>query len=387
MSETPPPPPNSIGSAPASTAAHAKNMVRNVAVSVTSTVLGATLIYFLGFQHKNGGGGASPVADMLVTKEATSKAWKGYVAVENIYYKNSQSIMKDLQATKQLDDFEENIIKESDKFQTDLPQVLKDQNIDGAFISLINRRLENEKGTEVKMKKYLSNLQAIVKGGYSQTEKQQKLQAEDASWATYSKGTVERAITDLEDLAKILSDRYQIPFAMTDLLVYNEIKKAENNQPGTNNENNNAGTKDNNGGAPTNIPTEPNAEEPKNGPVNTADRNNEVKDPDNYKAEEKQKTDGGVKDRILGEWYTNDAEIGIFRNGTMYWNLQNGETTGGNWKFSNNQLIMYPRANYSIPQGTIWTFNISNILNGTMTLTLATRPFNVYHLTRNEIDD
>jgi hypothetical protein len=386
MSDTPPPPPSSSGPAPASTIGHAKNMVRNVAVSVTSTVLGATLIYFLGFQHRSGGDGPK-TADMLVTKEATSKAWKSYVAVENIYYKNSQSVFKDLQQTKQLDDFEENIIRESDKFQTDLPQVLKDENIDGAFISLINRRLENEKSTEVKMKKYLSNLQGIVKGNYSQTEKQEKLAAEDAAWASYSKGTVERAVTDLEDLAKILSDRYQIPFAMTDLLVYNEIKKAENTKP---EDNNKVVTKEDNNGTPTDVPAEVNkVEEPKNGGVNTVDRTNEVKIPNDnvYKAEDRQKNDGGTKERILGEWYTNDAEIGIFRNGSMYWNLQNGETTSGSWKFSNNQLIMYPKANYSIPQGTIWTFNVSNITKGTMTLTLAVRPFNVYYLVRNEIDD
>jgi hypothetical protein len=388
MSETPTPPPYSPTPQPAP-ASHATNMARNIAVSVISTVLGATLIYYLGFRGDGGGGDKT-----LITKEATSKAWKSFVAVENIYYKNSLSILDDLKETKKLADFSENIIKESQKFQRDLPEVMKDPNIDGAFVSMIQRRLENEKNIEVKTKKYLDNLQSILDEGLPLEKQRQKLDDADDAWSAYTKGARQRAITDVEDLAKALSDRYQVPFAMTDFMEYNEIKKETTNTNKTDN------TNKTNTDNPDNTKTDNNNNNPGN-PDNTANQVPANPNKGNNNATDNTKNNAGnintnkttdqninnapVNEKLLaGQWDTKDAGIDLYKNGSMYWTMDNGESTSGTWKFSNNQLYMYPKGNNKIANGTIWIFNLSNVTPNSFTMTLSYKPFNTYYLIRSD---
>ena len=66
-------------------------ILRNIIVGVTTTVLGSSAVYFLGFSHRNN----NSTNDYLVTKEATTKAWKSYETIDNIYYKNTVSLSKD----------------------------------------------------------------------------------------------------------------------------------------------------------------------------------------------------------------------------------------------------------------------------------------------------
>jgi hypothetical protein len=386
MSDMPIPPLPPSSSSPGTNptpVTHATNMARNIAVSVISTVLGATLIYYLGF--KNDGGGDNT----LLTKEATTKAWRSYVTIENIYYKHSVSILNDLQQSKKFGDFKENIIRESDKFQRDLPEVIKAKNIDNTFVSMIQRRLENEKSTEVRIKDYLDNIQAILDKNLPANERQEKLEAEDKNWMAYSKGNRDRAVTDIEDLAKTLSDRYQTPFAMTDLLVYNEIKKEESG---------NTNPTDNNANKPTkNGPADPNAntndDNGKNA-ANTDDNNrnnpNDTKNnPGDAKVSVSRNDDQNNKNIIVdeklleGQWDTKDAGIDLYKNGVMYWSTDNGDRASGTWKFSNNQLYMYPKASNKVAANTTWIFNLSNVTPNSFTMTLAYKPFNTYYLIRS----
>jgi hypothetical protein len=392
MSETHTPPPYSPTPSP-NPVSHATNMARNIAVSVISTVLGATLIYYLGFRGDGGGGDKT-----LITKEATTKAWKSFVTVENIYYKNTLSLVNELKETKKLADFNENVIKESEKFQRDLPEVLKDKNIDGAFISMIQRRLENEKNVEVKMKKYLDNIQSILDQNLAVEKQREKLDAEDNAWTSYTKGARERAITDIEDLAKTLSDRYQVPFAMTDFLEFNEIKKETPNTNKTDNTDNNK-TNTNN---PDNTKTDNNNNNPGN-PGNTGNlvpadpdkgnNNNNAKDNTNNNAgnvntnkaiDQNQNTTPVNEKWLAGQWDTKDAGIDLYKNGSMYWTMDNGEKASGTWKFSNNQLYMYPKASQKIANGTTWIFNLSNVTPNSFTMTLSYKPFNTYYLIRSD---
>ncbi len=389
MSEAPVPPPSSSGPSSGPTA-HATTMVRNIVVSVISTVLGATMIYFLGFHNKGGGGGGSSAADMLVTKESTTKAWKSYVAVENIYYKNTQSIVNELQRTQNFSDFRENVNKESQKFQEDLPQVIKDKTIDGAFVSMINRRLENEKGSEIKMKGYFDNIQSILRKDLTTAERRRELDDEDAAWEKYNLGMRERAVIDVEDLAKMLSERYQQPFAVNDLLIYVELKKGLTDPNKTSEKKDNTQTQlenktDANKPVDQNDPQGVGPAEPSNEQktVDNNDKNATNANLNNKKTEEPKNNSGNYNQKMLGEWYTADAEIGIFKNGSMYWNLQSGESTSGTWRWDHNQLFMYPQPNRSIKKGTIWVFTISDLSAHTLTLTMATQPFYKYFLSKD----
>jgi len=352
-------------------ASHSPNIFRNILVGVTTTVLGSSAIYFLGFNHRSAGSSGN---DYLVVKDATIKAWKSYVTIENIYTKNSISLMKELQETKKLDDFEENIIQESKKFETDLEQLIKDQKIDGDFISMIKRRLQNENIAIPKTKNYLGNIRSIVNSNFSQAEKSEKLAAEDQSWATYSKGTSERAITDVEDLAKILSERYAQPFAMTDLIIYKMLKdKAANTDTTTTRNNINPNPDPANGSINQNTDNVSNINNPVNTRINP-DKNNSNNTVNN--------TISVNKSMLTGDWSTNGAEIYLSQDGTMEWEvLSNGDNAYGTWNLYNNQLYMYATGSKTGQKST-WVFNLTNVSGNSFTMTLNVQPYNSYSLVR-----
>ncbi|MBK5272891.1 MAG: hypothetical protein JJE22_17970 [Bacteroidia bacterium] len=360
------------------------NILRNIIVGVTTTVLGSSAIYFLGFNHKGGGG--STTENILVTKEFTTKAWKSYVTSENIYTKNSISLMKELQETKKLDDFEENILQESDKFISDMNQLMKDDNIDGDFISMIKRRIQNENVVIPKTKAYLGNIRSIINSNLSQTEKTEKLAAADKDWATYSKGITERSITDIEDLAKTLSERYMQPFAMTDLLIYKMIKNQGTNNTTTDpgNENNlNKGNNENPLNGQNSQPVAPDANNISNTSTNPANNNNAVDN--NYNNPVKNNSGTTVtKSMLTGDWSTNGAEIYLYKDGTMEWEvLSTGDNANGTWQFYNNQLYMYATSSKTGQRST-WVFNLSNVSRNAFTMTLSVQPYNTYSLVRME---
>src|SRR5262245_45556721 len=118
-------------------------MIRNIIVGVTTSVLGAGALYFLGINKS--GDSPSSKHSFLEAKEATTKGWKSYVTDDNIYYKNTISIFNDLQRSKQIDDYRDNLLKEMHKFQDDLSSILKDEDLDNSFVTMIKRRQDVEK--------------------------------------------------------------------------------------------------------------------------------------------------------------------------------------------------------------------------------------------------
>jgi len=355
------------------------NILRNIIVGVTTTVLGSSAIYFLGFNHR--GSDRSATENILVTKEFTTKAWKSYVTSENIYTKNTLSLMKELQETKKLDDFEENIFQESEKFKNDLEQLIKDKNIDGDFVSMIKRRIQNENNVTPKTKAYLGNIKSIVNSDLSQAEKSEKLAAADKDWATYSKGAMERSITDIEDLAKTLSERYMQPFAMTDLLIYKMIKNPAGNTDTTNIGNKNTVNpqgNDNVNSGPTNNAVPANATgNANNNPTNNNDLAN-----NNYNNPANNNIIAIKKSMLVGNWSTNGAEIYLLKNGSMSWEvLSNGDNAYGTWRLNDNQLYMYA-TNTATQQQSTWIFNLSNVSSNAFTMKLSVPPYNTYNLVR-----
>src|SRR2546430_4928179 len=118
--------------------------VRNIVISVITTVLGTAAVYYLGFR---GTGGGSP--DFLVVKDATINAWKNYVTYENIYSKNVKTIFgsngQQITKVSEVNDLEDQLLNESHKFTDDIDKLADDKNIDKAFISLLKRRSNVEK--------------------------------------------------------------------------------------------------------------------------------------------------------------------------------------------------------------------------------------------------
>src|SRR5690606_4502245 len=234
----------------------ASTIMRNILVGVTTTVLGSTAIYFLGFHNRGGKSGPSAAENLLVMKEVTTKAWKSYVTTDNIYYKNLLSINKDFQESPDLELYKQDVTKEADRFRKDVDDLLKEENLDKTFASMLSRRLEREKEALDKMTDYVEAIQRLQRSELGEKEVMEKANEEGKKFEKYSKTAVERAATEVEDIAKTLAERYGQAFSLSDFLFYNDYKKTQtagnnnNNQPGENNSNTNIGSTETN--QPTN---------------------------------------------------------------------------------------------------------------------------------------
>ena len=115
------------------------NVIRNMIISVLTTVLGATIIYFLGFNNKK------PGFTKLEREDVTVNAWKTYVTIENIYTKNSTSLLRDRILDKiELEDFLSESLKESETLRSSLNELIAVEGIDKDLVSTFKRRLANE---------------------------------------------------------------------------------------------------------------------------------------------------------------------------------------------------------------------------------------------------
>src|SRR5687767_6531987 len=153
MAESPPP-----STSAGSPAGHTTLMFRNIIVGVTTTILGSTAVYFLGFHNKGKGG---TKASYLEMKESTTRAWRTYVAIDNIYYKNLMSINKDKELILDLDRYKAEMFKEGARFKRDAQNIMKDEDVDKAFVSMMERRFEREKEAEDAITIYIDKLKAI----------------------------------------------------------------------------------------------------------------------------------------------------------------------------------------------------------------------------------
>lgn len=189
-------------------------------ISVATTVIGATIIYFLGFNKK-------PGISKLEREEATVNAWKTYVTVENIYTKASASLLRDIPKTG-LEDFLSQSLKESEKFQASLDGLITDDAIDKDLISLLKRRQENEKTQFAKAEKLFNRFIEMSKsekiGAMTEQQIKDTVMVEMTRSYEQSKGLIDRSVSEIEDLSNTLSDRYDQLFSMNDFLVIQVFK-------------------------------------------------------------------------------------------------------------------------------------------------------------------
>ncbi len=363
---TPPIPP------PPSTqpASHNAIMIRNILTGVITTVVGAVTVYFI----THGGNNSSSSGDYLVVKEATTKAWKTYVAVENLEYKNTMLLSNHLKDLDGLDEFKQELTKESDKFNTDMEKLLKNDNIDDAFVSLLKRRLDAEKEAMEKWNVFFASSKNIVNTTEAGQERSDKITAEYNKMQTSGKLILERTKTEITDLAKSLSEKYGQPFAVTDLILFQENNNTSNNNNNTATNNadankNNSTNNDNNLNNPGNNNNNANN-------ANTSNTGNN--DNAGYSNTNKSGMDGKS---LVGEWNTAGAVINLSADGRMSWEMSTGQNTSGTWRFSNNQLYMTYPDQYGV--NATYTFNLYYVTAKSFTMQLTSYPNYVYQLVRN----
>jgi cell division FtsZ-interacting protein ZapD len=138
------------------------SVLKNMAIGVTTSVLGATIIYFLGFNNKK------PSFTKLEREEITTQTWKTYVTVENIYTKNTVSLLHDVLKFGGSAEVLKETNKESEKFQNSVKDMIAADGVDKDMVSFLKQRLEDEikEGPETeKFYKGLDELAVTAKKG------------------------------------------------------------------------------------------------------------------------------------------------------------------------------------------------------------------------------
>jgi hypothetical protein len=217
---------------------NSSTVLNKIIIPVITTVLGATAIYFLGFNKRPGQAERTDMEQMLMSKEATVKAWKSYATAINISYGNGKSLgeqfgQKTTEAAKQgfeglvpvWKEFENEFARESKKYINDVEMILKEKDVDRDFISMLNRGLDNQKDADKKMHAFFEKVTSIANSPDDDNVKLQKLQAESIRYMEDSKKDNERMVREAEGISKILMDRYSQAFNLNELEVYVDYKK------------------------------------------------------------------------------------------------------------------------------------------------------------------
>lgn len=362
------------------TVKHASTVFNKVIIPVVTTVLGATAIYFLGFNKK---GGRSDMEQLLITKEATIKGWKTFVTSENIGYKNVQSISDEYgekianEAKLQkgfeslvpvLKDFEKDLFRETKKVTLDIENILKDEDLDKGFISMLNRSLDNGAEEEKKITSFFDDLTSLAKSDLDDQEKAQKWEKETAAFLAINEQSTKRAATEAEDIARSLSERYGQTFDLNELLVYVDYKKEKEKKKNKNtSKEEDNDNKDSNGPAPT----DPN----KGGTeyVNNDDDNSRTSNINTNREEINASA-------LFGKWIMNGGSLNLYKDHSLYWVLDAKGYTTGTWKISGNQLQMNA-TNPDTKKKFLMVYEIA-LAGNSLTLTSASNPSEVYSFSK-----
>ena len=303
---------------------HPTNIVRNILVGAVTTILGSTAVYFITNKTR---GGNSDMEEMLLTKQSTIDAWKSYVTFENVYAKKELSLIKDLTGkTLDFTEFVSQGQEESDKFKKSIDELKSKKHIDKDFIQMLNSRLVNEDAGMKTLEKYSQFMKAMQDTSLPYEEKMSLTKTQSALWVSQSKGYTERALADIEDIAKILSERYGTTFSLTDLIVYNMAQKDSlSNRPGN----------------PGPDPVKPDPVVLFVDTTSTATPSTAI---------------------LTGHWSANPpngADIDLAKTGKFFWHvLSTGDHVSGTWKLLNGKLYMYFVNDESGKKGN-WIFNLT----------------------------
>lgn len=326
-----------------------KNVIKNILISVITTVTGAFAVYFLGFNNKGSG------PNKLETEERTIETWKTLVTIENIYTKNTTILLRDALRLGNFIEAGEESERESKKMVTSLRGLADKPGIDVDLKTLLERRIMDEESQRPLMKGFYLHLENLVDRAVE--EKWVDAQMMD-SLLTYmnnfneqNKGLSDRVVADAETLASLLAERYDYPFNVEDFLIV-QIVRNKLDVTGL-------------------------LEDEKNKPV--------VKE---GKIPGKTGSLGALKnvekpaDYFAGEWNANGAKITFERNGKLSWIVPNEDAHAiGSWKFDDDKLTMNV-TNSQTGKKAVWVFNLSGVDEKSFSMVLNKEPYNYYRLVR-----
>ena len=314
-----------------------KVMVRNIITGVITTVVGASVIYFLGFHNSGPSEG-----DLLVTKEATINTWKSYVSAENVFYQNYNTFAFESTADG-IDRYKKSITEELDRFNKKVENILKTKSIDVSLSSLLERRVITNRDWVDKYKKYLDNYKEIIRSGADQEEIKRRGNEALQTFQNDVKDINQRFINEITDVCKTLTAKYNSTFAMTDLIMYQQ-------QPNQNNTNSITNTNNN----------------------NNTDNNNTSG------------TDAGgtvvAGKALVGKWLSGANTLYQYEDGKMYYYYSNGDSTYGSWQIYNNLFYHYYNQYYGA--GYKYVYNLSNITPNAFSITMVDSPYTRFDFIR-----
>lgn len=323
--------------------------LRNVIIGALITAAGSISVYYATvFMNRN----KAEKDPALETKKTTKSVWDSFVTYENVYAKNLLSFEKAFLVNASLDDYLGGLRTESAKFTKDVGDLAKTKHTDPDLVKAMNRRLENERVSLLSTETFFNTLQTIMKdSSLSRKAMMEKYITEQVRWNREIKGMYERAINDIEEIVKTLSERYSEKFSMNDLLVVRLMPQRMKTTDSL-------------------LTILENSEVREDGSLTP------VTDVDGYSFS----TQVGKED-ITGTWNAAGNGISFSEDGKTLWVLSGGEKASGNWKIEENMV----RADVTIEKNkkkVTWRLKVSQLTPNSLTLTNADPPGESYHLVR-----
>ena len=308
-----------------------KVMFRNIITGIITTVVGATVVYFLGF-HNKGGGSSTP--DYLVVKDATINSWRSYVSAENVFFGNWNVYAANYTNTG-FERYKQNTLGELDRFKSDMKKILQTKNLDPSFISLLERRLQAKQDWENEYRKHLDNYEMLDKSTTDPNEKNTKLNAEVQRFTNKTKDIDQRFANEIGELCNTLTSKYSYTFSWKELKMYQQLSAG--NQTDTT----------------------------RTTSTGTAEADWQ---------------------KLIGKWQMQDKGTYIgtlyqYEDGRMYYYFQSGDSTYGRWQYNNDQLTLYYDQYWGAGQNFIYT--ISNLSDNSFSMTLTAPPNSLFTATRS----
>lgn len=311
-----------------------RHQSRNIILGAVVTVLTSTLIYYLTvFQNKPKQGGAG----FYEVKEATISAWKRYVTVDNIYYKNIVTISRDTTLANRPEFFKEEIMKESGIFKNDTEEIMNTGDIDATLKAMMKRRIERQNEFEQILGEFADRVQILKSEKADSAERARKITASVQKFFNDTKRMYDKGILEIEDICRTLEQTYMQTFDPNDLLTYIDYKKFYTSEDNSEDKVDNETIKK---------------------PITEAE-----------------------KKYLPGDWDDKGNAMSLEKDGSLKYSMASGDNGTGTWKIENNKLRIDSHSNISQLNYT-WYFNLSDIKKNSFTMTLTVKPYDTYHLTR-----
>jgi hypothetical protein len=305
--------------------------VRNMIIGITTTVLVSTTVYLLGFNKKNN-------STKLQRQKATVEAWKTFTRVENIYAKDLALLLRDATQYGTYHNLYLEFKKESDKFVGTIDGLITTENLDNDMVTMLTRRVENEKASIPPTEKFFDQMDGIVKKAIAEKWDMQQvadtLTIRVTKFQENSKSVMERAIVEIETLAKTLSDRYHETFNVDDFYAVQVYKKQR----------------------------------------------------DIFSVLENDKKQTPItKDFIIGRWDVSGATITLDADGKWTWFVPaNNTMSEGTWEWKDGKLLMDVLKQSASTQTGKWRFLLSDATDNSFFMKTDYEPVSSYTLIRKQ---